>query len=116
MTTSSRRTRRSTPATPGVPCSTPRGGAGATGFATPITLVRELLPQLKDKGRVSRGWLGLAIAPVTPDLARRLNRPTRDGAVVGEVTPGGAGPAPGVGDADGESGVPGRGVARGGGG
>ena len=72
------------------------GGSVGIGFAIPINLVRELLPQLKDKGRVSRGWLGLAIAPVTPDLARRLNRPTRDGAVVGEVTPGGPAARSGV--------------------
>jgi len=72
------------------------GGSVGIGFAIPINLVRELLPQLKEKGRVSRGWLGLAIAPVTPDLARRLNRPTRDGAVVGAVTAGGPAARSGV--------------------
>ena len=72
------------------------GGSVGIGFAIPINLVRELLPQLKEKGRVSRGWLGLAIAPVMPDLARRLNRPTRDGAVVGEVAPGGPAARSGV--------------------
>ncbi|MFQ5829574.1 MAG: Do family serine endopeptidase [Candidatus Methylomirabilia bacterium] len=65
------------------------GGSVGIGFAIPINLAKELIPQLKATGRVSRGWLGIAIAPLTPDLAKKLNRPARDGAVVVEVFPNG---------------------------
>ena len=72
------------------------GGSVGIGFAIPINLAKELIPQLKAKGRVSRGWLGVAIAPVTPDLAKRLGRPARDGALVAEVVPNGPAARSGV--------------------
>ncbi|MBI4010764.1 MAG: PDZ domain-containing protein, partial [Candidatus Rokubacteria bacterium] len=62
------------------------GGSIGIGFAIPINLAKALVPQLKAKGRVSRGWLGVAIAPVPPELAQKLGRP---GALVAEVVPGG---------------------------
>ncbi len=61
------------------------GGSVGIGFAIPINLAKELVPQLKAKGRVSRGWLGVAIASVTPDVAKKLNLQTRAGALVAEV-------------------------------
>jgi serine protease Do len=61
------------------------GGSVGIGFAIPINVAKELLPQLKAKGRVARGWLGIAIAPLTPEVAKRLNLPARRGALVGEV-------------------------------
>lgn len=73
-----------------------RGGSVGIGFAIPINLVNELIPQLKVKGRVSRGWLGITIAPVTPDLAKKLNRPSGDGALVEEVVPNGPAARSGV--------------------
>ena len=42
------------------------------GFATPINIVKELLPELKSKGKVIRGWLGVSIQQVTPDIASSL--------------------------------------------
>jgi len=68
------------------------GGSIGIGFAIPINLAKELIPQLKAKGRVSRGWLGVAIAPLTPELAQKLGRP---GALVTDVVP--SGPAAGAG-------------------
>ena len=65
------------------------GGSVGIGFAIPINLAKDLIPQLKAKGRVPRGWLGVAIAPVTPDLAKKLGRPSRDGALIAEVVPNG---------------------------
>jgi len=65
------------------------GGSVGIGFAIPINLAKELIPELKATGRVSRGWLGITIAPVTLDLATKLNRPSRDGALVAEVVPNG---------------------------
>ena len=65
------------------------GGSVGIGFAIPINLAKELIPQLKAKGRVTRAWLGVAIAPVTPALAAKLGRPGRDGALIAEVIPNG---------------------------
>lgn len=58
------------------------------GFAIPINTAKELLPQLKEKGKVTRGWLGVMIQKVTPDLARSFNLKDESGALVGDVTPG----------------------------
>ena len=72
------------------------GGSVGIGFAIPANLARELIPQLKAKGRVSRGWLGVAIAPVTPETARRLGVPDARGALVAELAPGGPAAAAGL--------------------
>jgi len=66
------------------------GGSVGIGFAIPINLAKELVPQLKARGRVARGWLGVAIAPVSAELATKLGR-GREGALVTEIVP--AGPA-----------------------
>jgi serine protease Do len=58
------------------------------GFAIPINLVKELLPELKSKGEVTRGWLGVAIQQVTPDLAKSLGLDQSTGALVSSVTDG----------------------------
>jgi serine protease Do len=62
------------------------GGSVGIGFALPINLAKELIPQLKAKGRIARGWLGIGIAPVSAELAQKLGR-TREGAVVTEIVP-----------------------------
>jgi serine protease Do len=72
------------------------GGSVGIGFAIPINLAKELIPQLKSKGRVSRGWLGVAIAPVTPELAKQLGRPAQEGALIAEVAPNGPAARAGV--------------------
>ena len=43
------------------------GGNMGIGFAIPVNLVKSLLPQLETKGTVTRGWLGVAVQPVTPN-------------------------------------------------
>ncbi len=50
------------------------GGTGI-GFATPVNLVKELVPQLHAQGVVTRGWLGVMIQKVTPELARTFDLP-----------------------------------------
>lgn len=65
------------------------GGSVGIGFAIPINLAKELIPQFKALGRVARGWLGVAIAPVTPEAMRALRRPNREGALVTEIVAGG---------------------------
>jgi serine protease Do len=63
------------------------GGQGI-GFAIPINLAAELLPQLKT-GKVVRGWLGVAIQDVTPELAKALELGQKtEGVLISDVTPG----------------------------
>ncbi|MGE0823631.1 MAG: DegQ family serine endoprotease [Candidatus Binatia bacterium] len=65
------------------------GGNIGIGFAIPIDQAKTIIDQLKEKGKVTRGWLGVAIQAVTPELAKSfgLNEPA--GALVAEVTSGG---------------------------
>ena len=67
-----------------------RAGANGIGFAIPIDEVKDVLPQLREKGHVERGRLGLGFQPVTPDLAERARPRRAAGALVAEVEPGGA--------------------------
>jgi len=55
------------------------------GFAIPIDLVKQLIPPLKEKGAVSRSWLGVGIRPVTPDIAEGLGLKRPRGALVAQV-------------------------------
>jgi serine protease Do len=75
------------------------GGQGI-GFAIPVDIAKEVLPQLKEKGFVTRGWLGVAIQEVTPELAKSFGLPEAKGALVADVNPGG--PAAKVGIASGD--------------
>jgi serine protease Do len=61
------------------------GGNIGIGFAIPINLAKELVPQLKSKGKVTRGWLGVVIQKVTPDLAESLGLDQARGALVANV-------------------------------
>ncbi len=65
-----------------------QGGQGI-GFATPIQLAKSILDQLKDKGKVTRGWLGVYIQRLTPEAAENLGLADRRGALVSDVTSGG---------------------------
>ncbi|GHG95281.1 trypsin-like peptidase domain-containing protein [Comamonas sp. JC664] len=62
------------------------GEGSGIGFAVPSNLVKALLPQLERKGTISRGWLGLLVQDVTPDLGEALGAPVREGAVITDVT------------------------------
>lgn len=64
------------------------GGNVGIGFAIPINMVKSILPQLKEKGAVTRGWLGVMIQKITPDLADSFKLGTSEGALVGDVIPG----------------------------
>jgi serine protease Do len=61
------------------------GGNIGIGFATPINLVKSLLPQLKSKGKVTRGWLGVVIQNVDPTIAESLGLKKAHGALVANV-------------------------------
>jgi serine protease Do len=64
------------------------GGNIGIGFAIPINLAKQLLPDLETKGSVTRGWLGVAIQKVTPELAQSLGLDDARGALVADVTDG----------------------------
>jgi serine protease Do len=64
------------------------GGSIGIGFAIPINLAKELLPELKTKGKVTRGWLGVSIQGVTPEIAESLGMETARGALVADVAAG----------------------------
>ena len=64
------------------------GGNIGIGFAIPINLVKELLPELKSEGKVTRGWLGVSIQRVTPEIAESLGMDKARGALVATVVEG----------------------------
>jgi serine protease Do len=64
------------------------GGSIGIGFAIPINMAKDLLPQLK-KGKVVRGWLGVVIQQVTSELKDKLKLSTEKGALVADVVEGG---------------------------
>jgi serine protease Do len=66
------------------------------GFAIPINVAKEIIPQLKKKGKVTRGGIGVYVQKLTPDLARSFNLEKSKGALVADVIPGGAAEAGGI--------------------
>jgi serine protease Do len=62
--------------------------SSGVGFAVPINVAKEILPQLRAKGRVIRGWLGVQIQDVTEALARSYHLKDARGAVIADVTEG----------------------------
>ena len=67
------------------------GSNTGIGFAIPVNLVKEELPQLRDHGKVVRGWLGIYVQRVTPAIADSMGLEEPRGALVAEVL--GEGPA-----------------------
>ena len=61
------------------------GGYMGIGFAIPSNMARDVMNQLIEHGRVIRGWLGVSIQEVTPDLAKNFGLKEPRGALVGEV-------------------------------
>jgi serine protease Do len=62
----------------------PSGGSVGIAFAIPASTVKTVVAQLKDKGTVSRGWIGVQIQPVTQDIADSLGLKKAEGALVAE--------------------------------
>ncbi|WP_298259107.1 Do family serine endopeptidase [Bradyrhizobium sp.] len=62
----------------------PSGGSVGIAFSIPSATVKSVVAQLKDKGSVSRGWIGVQIQPVTPDIAESLGMKKAEGALVAE--------------------------------
>jgi len=62
----------------------PSGGSVGIAFSIPASTVKTVVAQLKDKGSVSRGWIGVQIRPVTADIADSLGLKKAEGALVAE--------------------------------
>jgi serine protease Do len=62
----------------------PSGGSVGIAFAIPADTVKSVVGQLKDKGKVTRGWIGVQIQPVTADIADSLGMKVAKGALVAE--------------------------------
>lgn len=61
------------------------GGQGI-GFAIPVNMAKNIIPQLQEKGRVTRGWLGVSVQVITPDLAKSFGlSEAKVGALVTDV-------------------------------
>jgi serine protease Do len=67
----------------------PSGGSVGIAFAIPAETVKTVVAQLKDKGSVTRGWIGVQIQPVTAEIAESIGLKTPQGALVAEPQSGG---------------------------
>ena len=72
------------------------GGSVGIGFAIASNLATNVVDQLEQFGRTKRGWLGVFIQEITPDIADSLGLETESGALVSSVHPEGPAQAAGV--------------------
>ena len=66
----------------------PTGGSVGIGFAIPSNVAKTIVADLREHGKVTRGWLGIAMQPMTPALARAAGLPGKEGVLVNSVTDG----------------------------
>jgi serine protease Do len=78
----------------------PSGGSVGIAFAIPADTVKTVVTQLKDKGAVTRGWIGVQIQPVNADIADILGLKTAEGALVAEPQPDGPAVKAGIASGD----------------
>ncbi|WP_044561213.1 Do family serine endopeptidase, partial [Azospirillum sp. B4] len=71
-------------------------GSVGIGFAIPSVVVKNVVQQLRETGKVRRGWLGVQIQDVSPDIAESLKLKQQRGALVAVVSPGGPGEQAGL--------------------
>ncbi len=64
------------------------GGYQGIGFAVPSNMTRLVMNQLVDKGKVTRGWLGVTIQELTPELSQKFGLKSEKGALVGDIAKG----------------------------
>jgi len=67
---------------------TTSGGYQGIGFSIPTSMAKAVMDSLISKGKVIRGWLGVTIQPLTPELAKQFNLKEEKGALVGDVSEG----------------------------
>lgn len=63
-------------------------GSENIGFAVPVNVLRQVLPQLRDEGKVRRGYLGVSVSDLTPRAAEAFGLDSTNGAMVSQVLPG----------------------------
>jgi serine protease Do len=63
----------------------PSGGSVGIGFAIPSNLAKNVVAQLREHGKVERGWVGIQMQPLTPALAKAVGLPDDQGVLVNEV-------------------------------
>ncbi len=61
------------------------GGSMGIGFAIPVSLARNVMEQIIKTGSVTRGWIGVEVQPITPELAESFRMPNTDGALIAGV-------------------------------
>jgi len=69
---------------------TQTGGNIGIGFAIPINMAKSVMTQLKEKGKVTRGLLGVTIQSITPEIKDKFDLKTTEGALIAEVAKGSA--------------------------
>jgi serine protease Do len=89
----------------------PSGGSVGVGFAIPANMARHVVDQLRNGGQIKRGWMGVRIQEVTPDIAEGLGIPSSSGALVADVTANGPAAKAGVENGDVITGFDGKPVA-----
>jgi serine protease Do len=58
------------------------------GFAIPIGMAKTILPDLKSRGKVTRGWMGVSVQDITEDIAKSMRLKDQNGALVSDVVEG----------------------------
>jgi serine protease Do len=64
---------------------TPSGGSVGIGFAIPSNVASQVVGQLREHGRVERGWLGVQMQALTPSLAKAVGRPDTKGVIIDAI-------------------------------
>jgi serine protease Do len=64
----------------------PSGGSVGIGFSIPANMARPVIDQLRAKGKTERGWLGVRIQEITPELAESLSMPNTEGVLIARVS------------------------------
>ena len=86
----------------------PSGGSVGIGFAIPSEVAQNVIQSLETNGKVSRGWIGVQIQPVTDEIADSLGLKSNKGALVAEAQPTGPASAAGIKSGDVILGVDGK--------
>ncbi|HMA10602.1 MAG TPA: Do family serine endopeptidase [Steroidobacteraceae bacterium] len=72
------------------------GGSQGIGFAIPVSIVRQVMEQIIKTGSVTRGWVGIEVQDMTPELAESFNLKNAEGALIAGVLKGGPADAGGI--------------------
>jgi serine protease DegQ len=74
----------------------PNGGSLGIGFAIPVSTAKKIMEQIIQTGSVTRGWIGVAVQDLTPELAESFKLGNTEGVLISEVVRGGPADKAGV--------------------